>query len=732
MINVVVCPVDGEYFDVTLVTSDGEFTDTLTRPMYIAVAESLYVDFSADLLRGRAPLEVQFQSLCVPDPERVTWYFGDGDSSTALNPTHTYAAAGEFEVKLVAERIGYSDSLVMPALIKTSDINADFSSDFRCGSVPMSISFSDLSTSSLPIESWSWEFGDGGVSTLADPTHDFISSGVFDVTLIVADSIASDTLVEYGCITTQDSVSAGFEGLPRSGKVPLTVMFEPLLDGIANEYFWEFGDDSTSTLRNPVHTYMQEGAYDVRLKVTLNLDDCNQVDSVIHYGYVVVHDLTATFTATPVSGIEPLAVQFTDQTSGGPDSWQWDFGDGTFSSDQHPSHLYNAPGLYDVFLRVGNPAGEDSVLRRGLITIDTAYADLVGEVWDVGARPGFDLFFEYAWTNIGTVPAENCTLLIVPPAQMMIYGVSPDYIGTGTYNGHSYAGDTIVIPLQSIDPSGYYGGYVRVFGVLPETVPLGDTLITDMWLLTPTLDNHPNNNHVRHVLEVTGSIDPNDKLANPGGKSLSFDILPDQRIRYTVQFENKPEATAEAIYIRIVDTLDPNLDWSTLTLGEMSHPDDCVVDFDPYTGVIMWWCDSIMLPPNHNPPEGEGYVMYSITPRKDLEDGTEIANSAWIRFDYNVWLHAPEAGEPIVRRIVYPSCCNGDGMRGNVDYVPSPGGEVNVADITYLVSYLFVAGPEPPCYEEGDANGSDAINVADLTFLVAYLFQGGSNPPDCP
>jgi hypothetical protein len=78
---------------------------------------------------------------------------------------------------------------------------------------------------------------------------------------------------------------------------------------------------------------------------------------------------------------------------------------------------------------------------------------------------------------------------------------------------------------------------------------------------------------------------------------------------------------------------------------------------------------------------------------------------------------------------ILSSCCIG--IRGNVDNDPSD--LVNVADLTYLVAYLFQGGPDPVCLPEGNVDGDpgETINVADLTYLVAYLFQGGPDPPPC-
>jgi len=76
------------------------------------------------------------------------------------------------------------------------------------------------------------------------------------------------------------------------------------------------------------------------------------------------------------------------------------------------------------------------------------------------------------------------------------------------------------------------------------------------------------------------------------------------------------------------------------------------------------------------------------------------------------------------------SCCNHDGIRGDVNYdMAGP----NIQDLTFLVAYLFGGGDTPPCLEEADVNGDDVgPNIQDLTYLVAYLFGGGPAPADCP
>ncbi len=86
--------------------------------------------------------------------------------------------------------------------------------------------------------------------------------------------------------------------------------------------------------------------------------------------------------------------------------------------------------------------------------------------------------------------------------------------------------------------------------------------------------------------------------------------------------------------------------------------------------------------------------------------------------------------------VITGSCCNHDGIRGNIDGIVGVGGPIDVSDLTYLVKYLFKSGPPPPCIEEGNADGitgvGGPIDVADLTYLVKYLFKSGPAPAPCP
>jgi PKD repeat protein len=113
---------------------------------------------------------------------------------------------------------------------------------------------------------------------------------------------------------------------------------------------------------------------------------------------------TASFSAAPTSGTAPLAVQFTDTSSGSPTAWAWDFGDATNSTAQNPSHTYTAAGTYTVTLTVSNSAGSDTLTRAGLISVgssgDIGYQD--GSTSGAGAAATGEKPESKLWWNDGS------------------------------------------------------------------------------------------------------------------------------------------------------------------------------------------------------------------------------------------------------------------------------------------------------------------------------------------
>lgn len=169
---------------------------------------------------------------------------------------------------------------------------------------------------------------------------------------------------------------SAFEGTPVRGEAPLTVLFSDMSEaGTTNitEWQWDFGDGTTSTLRNPSHIYTLPGSYSVSLTVTTSVG----TDTSVRRDYIqAVASPVADFTATPVEGGTPLAVSFTDTSEPGSapiTAWEWNFGDRSpLGTTQHPAHTYTAPGQYTVSLKVTTAAGTDTETKVRLVNVSGA------------------------------------------------------------------------------------------------------------------------------------------------------------------------------------------------------------------------------------------------------------------------------------------------------------------------------------------------------------------------
>jgi PKD repeat protein len=165
---------------------------------------------------------------------------------------------------------------------------------------------------------------------------------------------------------------AAFNSDVQTGTAPVTVQFTDASTGTEPlTYAWDFQNDGTidSSLKDPSFTYEATGTYTVSMTVT----NAAGIDTETKVDYITVTappvPPVADFSAAPISGLLPLTVQFTDQSTGIPTGWSWNFGDRTTSTDPSPSHTYLKAGTYTVTLTVTNDLGSSTVKKSKLITV---------------------------------------------------------------------------------------------------------------------------------------------------------------------------------------------------------------------------------------------------------------------------------------------------------------------------------------------------------------------------
>jgi PKD repeat protein len=254
---------------------------------------------------------------------------------------------------------------------------ANFTGTPLSGNPPLNVYFTDISTN-IPT-SWLWNFGDSFTSTLKNPSHIYNTSGIYNVSLTSTNTNGSDIITKNNYITVNTLPIipiANFIGTPLSGTVPLLVNFTDTSTNNPTQWAWNFGNNTTSFVQNPIQIYNSVGVYNVTLIATNSAGS----HTLIINSYITVNALptipSISFTCTPLSGIVPLAVQFNDTSLGNPTNWLWNFGDSYTSNIQNPTHVYSNIGIYDVTLTGTNSNGTNTLTKSSYINVLTGNVPL--------------------------------------------------------------------------------------------------------------------------------------------------------------------------------------------------------------------------------------------------------------------------------------------------------------------------------------------------------------------
>ena len=255
-------------------------------------------------------------------------------------------------------------------------IEAEFSADPLIGTVPLEVQFTDASIGD--ITSWEWDFENDGTidSNEQNPLFTYSEIGVYSVSLTVTDGMTTDTEIKVDYIEVEVAVEADFTADPISGIAPLEVVFTSTSTGNITSWEWDFDNNGSidSTEETPTYTYTDAGDY----SVSLTVGDGVITDTETKIDFISVGDqIIADFIADPLVGMAPLAVNFTNTSSGTITSWEWDFdNDGSIdSTEENPSFTYTEIGIYTVSLTVSDGTNTDNETKIDYIetTLTSSY-----------------------------------------------------------------------------------------------------------------------------------------------------------------------------------------------------------------------------------------------------------------------------------------------------------------------------------------------------------------------
>jgi PKD repeat protein len=333
--------------------------------------EDVVANFSATPLFGAPPLTVNFIDESTGDPTTWEWSFGDGETSSEQNPSHIYQNDGLYTVTLIVSNDDSSDTLTQTDYIYVTS-----------NTTPPDIE--------IPLVD-DFEFYETG----------------YDLTLVDGYSINKSggvTVVQSG-----DSDGNAFDGVKFAKLVPneenengmtFKVNVGSLLPG---NYVWALHARCTDDKDLKLTIYRAEGekpqdkhhsADWEEFSITFTVDaDSSTNDSnvtfvlssyatqTVYFDKIEIYktdtsdyEVNANFEASLTAGTAPLTVDFTDLSTGNPDTWMWYFGDGETSTEQNPTHVYGSAGTYDVSLIASNAFTGDTLTIVDYITVTESMA----------------------------------------------------------------------------------------------------------------------------------------------------------------------------------------------------------------------------------------------------------------------------------------------------------------------------------------------------------------------
>ena len=338
----------GTYTVKLIVTDAGGCVDSLVRPNYVIVTDP-QAQFTSDTLACPGST-IQFNNISNALNYSSSWDFGDGNTSTLNSPSHQYADTGRYTVRLIiTDQYGCIDTLLLPNHIKVGKPIASYSvNDSISSCTPFEVNFTNTSQF---YDSWWWDLNGGGSSQMY-PTQFYTLPGIYYITLsVVSPGGCRDTV--RGTIHVYDTAGANISYAPLNGCKPLSVFLNGYTPGPMDLYTWDFGDGIliSDTANTITHVYNFFGTFVPKVILT---DPAGCIIPVAGLDTIRIKGATAKFGLDKQFYCDSGWVNFTDSTTYN-DSlsvYNWDFGDGTTSNLQNPSHYYSTPGLYTVMLNV--------------------------------------------------------------------------------------------------------------------------------------------------------------------------------------------------------------------------------------------------------------------------------------------------------------------------------------------------------------------------------------------
>lgn len=387
----------GDYDVSLIVTNTLGCTDTLLLPGFIKIRKPV-ISFPGFPQLGCVPYTTIF-SASINTLDNVTsylWDFGDGATSTATTPTHTYPLQGTYNVSLtIITSTGCTEQYVL-----NYAINAGRKPIISFTALPNPVcAFSNVQFTSTVSEgdTWQWNFGDGTTSNGQNPVHQYTDTGTYNVTLTVTNNGCPETLLKTAFVKVNPPIAKfTYQNDCANRK---RFVFTDNSTG-ATGWLWDFGDGSPqSTAQNPAHIFPAFGSYIVSLTVTNGACSHNKTITLN------IFDEQPTFNANIKEACKIATINFTAVSNNLANivSYDWSFSNGGTSTAQNPQVVYTTAGNYATTLITVDIYGcRDTAFQNNYIRINGPVANF--SATNNNGCKGLTAQFNEQSTNDGIYP----------------------------------------------------------------------------------------------------------------------------------------------------------------------------------------------------------------------------------------------------------------------------------------------------------------------------------------
>ncbi|HWB28591.1 MAG TPA: PKD domain-containing protein [Chitinophagaceae bacterium] len=407
--------------------------DSTTRN--ITVVSGVTPSFStADTASCSYPYTVHFKNTTAASGLSYVWDFGDGNTSTEINPVHEYDKYGSYTVTLKAANAGGCQNKVgQPNAVVVQPVKITGVSGLLAGCAPVSIKPVVKTNVSVVISKYFWDFGDGTSSTDASPVHTYTKEGIYAVKVkIITDGGCADSIALLDSVGHK--LHPTFTVEPTNVCASKEVTFNNTTAEQSDFLWWYLGDGTVIYKQpNPSHNFADTGYFDATLVVANN--GC--LDTLTKKKAVHITAPIARFKVQNDCG-NRMRISITDKSIGDL-THMWDFGDGTTDTAKNPVHIYGTTGAYKVTLTVGN--GTCGYVRDSSIKIVNEKGILDNTDSTLCRNTGV----KFAVTNINEKNIASAVWYFSGPGPSYGRGLSTsvDYNSNGTF--HPYVITTDIL-----------------------------------------------------------------------------------------------------------------------------------------------------------------------------------------------------------------------------------------------------------------------------------------------